>query len=104
MPPAAKRRRRLNLMRDENDSGTISMQLPKRRGRPPANGVSAQTAADHSRAYRQRRKAAVNNYKRGEVLTDMQLLDRLRHAITSGNAQLAGIYARDMQDRYPYDI
>ncbi|WOB49430.1 hypothetical protein NYR97_19880 [Xanthomonas hydrangeae] len=91
-------------MRDEKDPGTIEMQLPKRRGRPPANGVAAQTAADHSRAYRQRRKSVVNNYKRGEVLTDMQLLDRLRQAITSGNAQLAGIYARDIQDRYPYDI
>ncbi|AJQ87725.1 hypothetical protein ACQEPV_011860 [Xanthomonas oryzae pv. oryzicola] len=91
-------------MRDDKDPGTIEMQLPKRRGRPPANGVAAQTAADLSRAYRQRRRAAVNNYKRGEVLTDMQLLDRLRRAITSGNAQLAGIYARDMQERYPYDV
>ncbi|PPV05111.1 hypothetical protein XBLMG947_3800 [Xanthomonas bromi] len=91
-------------MRDDKDPGTLEMQLPKRRGRPPANGVAAQTAADHSRAYRQRRKAVVNNYTRGEVLTDMELLDRLRRAITSGSAQLAGIYARDLQDRYPCDI
>ncbi|ATS80446.1 hypothetical protein [Xanthomonas citri] len=91
-------------MRGEKDPGTIEMQLPKRRGRPPSNGVAAQTAADLSRAYRQRRRAAVNNYKRGEVLTDMELLDRLRRAITSGNSQLAGIYARDVQERYPYDV
>ncbi|AZR30966.1 hypothetical protein [Xanthomonas vasicola] len=91
-------------MRDDKDPGTMEMQLPKRRGRPPANGVAAQTAADLSRAYRQRRRAAVNNYKCCEVLTDMELLDRLRRAITSGNAQLAGIYARHIQQRYPYDV
>ncbi|MEA9951724.1 hypothetical protein VDG37_03030 [Xanthomonas campestris pv. raphani] len=89
-------------MRDDKDPGTIEMQLPKRRGRPPINGVAAQSAADHSRAYRQRRKSAVNNFSRGQVLTDVQLLDRLRQAITSGNAKLAGIYARDMQERYPF--
>ncbi|QSQ40418.1 hypothetical protein ISN35_15325 [Xanthomonas translucens pv. undulosa] len=92
-------------MRDEKDPGTIEMQLPKRRGRPPANGIAAQTAADHSRAYRQRRRGAVlyGGYKLGE-LTDTVLLDRLRMAISEGNAKLAGIYAREIQERYPYEI
>ncbi|MBC3972843.1 hypothetical protein [Xanthomonas translucens] len=92
-------------MRDERDPGTLEMQLPKRRGRPPANGVAAQTAADHSRAYRQRRKAVVVRYDAPkDAVTDMVLLDRLRMAISEGNAQLAGIYAREIQERYPYKI
>jgi hypothetical protein len=92
-------------MRDEKDPGTLEMPLPRRRGRPPANGVAAQSAADHSRAYRQRRKAAVYRWDApAEQVTDMVLIDRLRSAISDGNAKAAGVYLRELQERYPYEI
>jgi hypothetical protein len=96
---------RICVMRDEKDPGTLEMPLPRRRGRPPKNGVAAQSAADHSRAYRQRRRGAVlyGGHKLVD-LTDTVLLDRLRMAITEGNAKLAGVYARQIQERYPYEI
>lgn len=92
-------------MRDEKDPGTIEVQQPKRRGRPPANGVAAKSAADHSRAYRQRRRAIASRWDSPkDAVTDMVLLDRLRMAISSGDIKAAGIYAHELQQRYPYKI
>ncbi|APP80710.1 hypothetical protein [Xanthomonas hortorum] len=86
-------------MRDDKDPGTLEMQLPKRRGRPPINGVSAQSAADHSRAYRQRRKAEQGT--RLHDMSDMALVDAIRKAVSEGNAAL--IVGLATQLRYRYD-
>ncbi|WP_407466500.1 hypothetical protein [Xanthomonas campestris] len=86
-------------MRDDKDPGTLEMQLPKRRGRPPINGVAAQSAADHSRAYRQRRKA--EQCTRLQDMSDMALVDAIRRAVSDGNAEL--IVGLANQLRYRYD-
>ncbi|UNE61045.1 hypothetical protein [Xanthomonas oryzae] len=89
-------------MRDEIDPGTIEIQLPKRRGRPPANGHSAQTAADHSKLYRARRKVAAmyafGDVIAGDTVSDVVVLDAIRSAIANGQrdrvVELAGELAR----------
>ncbi|MBB5865922.1 hypothetical protein [Xanthomonas sp. 3058] len=87
-------------MRDEKDPGTLEMQLPKRRGRPPLNGLSAQTAADHSRAYRQRRKSQLRAEVKIADMSDMAIIDALRRAVSEGMHSLVVIYAKEIQERH----
>ncbi|UKR53944.1 hypothetical protein K4A87_09145 [Xanthomonas fragariae] len=85
-------------MRDDKDPGTIEMQLPKRRGRPPKNGVCAQTPADYMREYRFKRKIAAQCAYRMEV-SDAAMIDALRDAMRRGEAKYALDLLADLRMR-----
>ncbi|UKE45598.1 hypothetical protein [Xanthomonas cerealis] len=96
-------------MCDDKDPGTLEMKLPKRRGRPPANGVAAQSAADHSRMYRARRKVGAM-YAWGDVIqmpgiggepvSDVVVLDAIRRAIAKGQRTAVVDLAEELIRRY----
>ncbi len=96
-------------MRDDKDPGTLEMKLPKRRGRPPANGVAAQSAADHSRMYRARRKVGAmyawcdviqTPGIGGEPVSDVVVLDAIRMAIAKGQRTAVVDLAEELIRRY----
>nr|WP_162484712.1 hypothetical protein [Xanthomonas oryzae] len=99
----------MTQMRDDKDPGTMEMQLPKRRGRPPANGVAAQSAADHSRLYRARRKVSAmyawsdcinTSGVVGEPVSDAVVLDAIRRAIAKGQRDAVVDLAGELVRRY----
>ncbi|MDS0837663.1 MULTISPECIES: hypothetical protein [Xanthomonas] len=96
-------------MRDDKDPDNIEMQLPKRRGRPPANGVAAKSAAEHSRMYRIRRKVSgmyawsdcINSANTAdEPVSDAVLLDAIRRYIAKGERAAVVDLAEELIRRY----
>ncbi|NYF19403.1 hypothetical protein HDC36_000840 [Xanthomonas sp. JAI131] len=84
-------------MRDEKDSGTMEMPLPRRRGRPPVGDV-AMTPAQRAREYRWRRKDARDAAYRKEV-SDAAMIDALRDAMAKGDADYALDLLADLRAR-----
>lgn len=89
-------------MRDQKDPGTIEMPLRKKSGPKPKNG-RAMTPAQRAAKYRRERRIVVLSARgKGPLskLTDVQLVDALRQAITLGHGARVLTITDILRDRY----
>lgn len=86
-------------MRDENDSATLELDLPKKRGRPAKSKLGPMTAAERAKAYR--RKFALRDRTAFDVkdMTTTQLVSELSKSMTSGFPTLAKAIMAELSKR-----
>ncbi|XHH31005.1 hypothetical protein WIW49_12810 [Xanthomonas euroxanthea] len=94
-------------MRDEKDPGTLEMQLPRKKGRPPKFIGGAMSAAERAKRYREGLRNEARQVvptivfeAEGDPLRDTAILEALRCAMLKGDGRAVHAITDELRLRY----